>query len=75
MGEPTRAKSSLSLRIQVANVGLLRTSLLLMPQSLIESNLLLQQVFGEGRELKIAELLKNRSLQGTMSNYVISDSE
>jgi hypothetical protein len=74
MDELTRAKCNLSLRIQVANVGPTGTveDIVVANAAVVDRiNLLLQQVFGEGRGLKIAELLKNRSPRG-MSNYLIS---
>ncbi|KAF2184493.1 hypothetical protein K469DRAFT_634037 [Zopfia rhizophila CBS 207.26] len=63
MDELGRAKSSLSLRIQVANVGLTRivgNTLVANAEVVNRVDLVLQQVFGEGRGLKLAELLKNR---------------
>lgn len=63
----TRGKINLSLCIQVANVGLTRTAenaIVANTAIITRVNDMLQQVFGEGRGLKIAELLKHRSVQG-----------
>jgi flagellar hook-basal body complex protein FliE len=62
------AKSDLSLHVQVANVGLIRTvgdKLVANAEVIGRVDLVLQQVFGEGRGLKIAALLKNKHPQGT----------
>jgi len=62
------AKSDLSLHVQVANVGLIRTvgdKLFANAEVIGRVDLVLQQVFGEGRGLKIAALLGNRPTQGT----------
>jgi len=66
MDELSRAKSSLTLHIQAANVGLTRTvgdTILANAKVINRMNVVLQKVFGEGRGLKLAELLKNRSAE------------
>jgi hypothetical protein len=55
MDELTRAKSNLSMHAQVANVGLTHTveDIVVANAAIVDRiNLLLQQVFGEGRGLK-----------------------
>jgi hypothetical protein len=67
-GSKDEEASDLSLRVQVANVGLTRTvgdKLVANAEVIGRVDLVLQQVFGEGRGLKIADLLKNRNTQGT----------
>jgi flagellar hook-basal body complex protein FliE len=62
------ATSNLSLHVQVANVGLIRTvedQLVANAEVISRVDNVIQQVFGEGRGLKIAALLKNRHAQGT----------
>ncbi|KAL9119463.1 MAG: hypothetical protein Q9187_003984 [Circinaria calcarea] len=64
MNKLSRANSSLSLHIQVANVGLMRTirdNFVANAEVVNRIDLVLQQVFGEGRGLKLAELLRYRS--------------
>lgn len=71
MDELGHEKSSLSLYIQVANVGLTRTvedTTTANAEVVNQINLVLQQVFGEGRDLELAELLKNRPARG-ISNH------
>ncbi|KAH7357567.1 hypothetical protein BKA66DRAFT_538414 [Pyrenochaeta sp. MPI-SDFR-AT-0127] len=61
------AKSSLSLCIQVANAGLKRTvenTVVANAEVVKRIDYILQQVLGEGRGLKLAELLKNRPVRG-----------
>jgi hypothetical protein len=73
MNELSRAKSSLGLRLQVANVGLTRTvenTITANAEVISRIDILLQQVFGEGQRLKIAELLKDRSPRG-MRTYLL----
>lgn len=73
MNELSGAKESLSLRIQVANVGLSRTAngALVANAAVVERiDLHLQQILGEGRGLKIAELLK-RQPPRSMSDYPV----
>jgi hypothetical protein len=74
MDELAHAKSDLSVRIQVANVGLTRTvedTIVANAAAIDRIDQLLVPVFGEGRGLKIAQLLKDRSPQG-LSYYPIS---
>jgi hypothetical protein len=74
MDEFIRAKSNLSMHAQVANVGLIRTveDIVVVNTAIVDRiNLLLQQVIGEGRGLKNADLLKNRSPRG-VSSYLVS---
>jgi hypothetical protein len=74
MVDLTRAKSSLSLLIQVTNVGLTRIAgdkIVANVDVVNRVNCLLELVFGEGRGLKIAKLLENRSPRG-ISHSAIS---
>jgi hypothetical protein len=67
MNELSRAKSNLGLRLQVANVGLTRTvenTITANAEVVSRIDLLLQQEFGKGQGLKIAELLRDRSPRG-----------
>jgi hypothetical protein len=67
MNDLGREKARLSLRIQVANVGLMRTvgdTVVANGKVINRIDLLLQQVFGEGQGLKLAEFLRNQSAQG-----------
>jgi hypothetical protein len=62
-----RAKSDLSLHIQVANVGLTRTvadGLAVNADVVRRVDLVLQQIFGEGQGLRITNLLGERLVQG-----------
>lgn len=71
MNKLARARSELGLHIQVANVGLTRIfgdKLVANTEVVRRVNFVLQQVFGEGRGLKIAMLLKNRPAQGAFGH-------
>lgn len=75
MNDLGRAKSNLSLHLQVANVGLTRSvenTIVADAEVIRRIDRLLQQVFGEGRGLQIAELLKDRPRDG-MSNHLLSE--
>jgi hypothetical protein len=68
MEEVARAKSDLSLHIQVANVGLTKTIAdgLAVNAGLVRRvDSILQQVLGKGQGLKIAKLLGDEPTQGT----------
>lgn len=70
INELCRAKSSLSLRIQVANVSLTRSAgdtVVANTAAIHRVDMLLQEVFGEGRGLKLAEFLRNRPLESMSS--------
>jgi len=77
MNELSRVKSSLGLRLQVANVGLtsiVENTITANAEVISRINKLLQQVFGEGQGLKIAELLKDRPRRGDGTVY-LSDTD
>ncbi|KAF2640902.1 hypothetical protein P280DRAFT_480369 [Massarina eburnea CBS 473.64] len=62
-----RAKSSLILQLQVVNVGLTRTveeNIVANVESIKRIDALLQQRFGEGQGLRLAEFLDSRLIQG-----------
>lgn len=70
INELCRAKSSLTLRIQVANVGLTRNvgdTVVANTAAIHQVDVLLQEVFGEGRGLKLAEFLRNRPAESMSS--------
>lgn len=68
MEEVARAKSDLSLHIQVANVGLTKTisdGLAVNAGLVRRVDSILQQVLGKGQGLEIAKLLGDEPTQGT----------
>lgn len=76
MDELTRAKTNLSLRLKVANVGLTRTveNTIVANTAVVERiNNLLEQVFGEGRGLKIAEMLRSRPPRGMSDKLSVTN--
>jgi hypothetical protein len=75
MTELGRAKSSLILRIQVANVGLTRgveEAIVANADVINRIHTLLQQTFGAGRGLKLAEFFDNRLTQGMLNRLLTS---